>query len=493
MNQRIIASLVAALLVGAAPHLAFAQGRSLIVPEAPPAAAAPQAIRPSAPAASAAQPSAQPNAKVAPQAKPSTTVAAPQDSVQQKTAASRVSNAIATAREQALPSAGAASSTTGKSALPAVSTTTSATTASAAAAGVVAPPSAKPAPKSTEASAAAVAAPPAPKPPPSTVPTVQKKADGSQVFRVPVTPAMLQEEQRVAATTQPPAVAVGPSTAPPPASPHVAQGMQQPSALASFLGTSTTGLPKWATEGVSKTNGKTRLVVSQGVTEMVTIARNFPNRFITPFEAAEVVTTDENLAHDGVAGAVILSTASDKPIGIFIQDRYSDRSIGLVLMPEDVPQRELRLVLDETWTAPVLRPNPDQSQAQMPSAQNDFVEFLKSTLRAMAKGEVPDGHALTPMDPELVPRCQVPGLAMKPAQMLDGPTTRIAVYVASNTTAGPIPFQEAGCYRKGVLAVSAFPRPVLEPGQSTEVYVVLRKEVTTQTTTGKRRPVLVTQ
>lgn len=488
MNQRTIVSLVAALLVGAAPHLAFAQGRSLIVPEQVPVAPTAQSVKPPTPASSSAQPAAQPAAP----AKTAPAFPATQDGSQQKSAASRVSTAIATARDQALPASPSASATTAKPPSSAAIVNASATTAAAAPA-VVAPPSSRTPGLKPDVTAAGATAPASPNPAPPSVPTVQKKADGSQVFRVPVTPSMLQEEQRVAAANQPPAVSVGSASAPPPAPAQGAQGSQQPSALASFLGTSTTGLPKWATEGVNKTNGKTRLVVSQGVTEMVTIARNFPNRFITPFEAAEVVTTDENLAHDGVAGAVILSTASDKPIGIFIQDRYSDRSIGLVLMPEDVPQRELRLVLDETWTAPVLRPNPDQGQAQMPSAQNDFVEFLKSTLRAMAKGEVPDGHALTPLDPELVPRCQVPGLAMKPAQMLDGPTTRIAVYVASNTTAGPIPFQEAGCYRKGVLAVSAFPRPVLEAGQSTEVYVVLRKEVTTQTTTGKRRPVLVTQ
>jgi conjugal transfer pilus assembly protein TraK len=162
-------------------------------------------------------------------------------------------------------------------------------------------------------------------------------------------------------------------------------------------------------------------------------------------------------------------------------------------MPEDVPQRELRLVLDDTWVAPVIRANPDAPQSQMPSSQADFVDFIKSTLRSLAKGDVPDGHALTPLDPEQVPRCQVPGLALRPAQMLEGPTTRIAVYIATNPTDSPLPFQESGCYRKGVLAVSAFPRPFLEAGQSTEVYVVLRKEVMTQTATGKKRPVLVSQ
>lgn len=479
MNQRTFVSLVAALVVGALPHFGFAQSRSLIVPEA----AVPTSQAPKPPAqASAPQLAAQAASQaVQPVKLAAAASAAAQASSgsQDKTAASRVSTAIATARDRAAPLAAAP------------------TAPSASKPSVPSPVAAKVTAVNAVLTAATAAdnSPPAPPVPRagSAGPTVQRKADGSQVFRTPVTPSMLQEEQRVAAMNQPPAVASRPAGFAQQNPPQGGQPSQQPSALASFLGTTSTGLPKWATDGVTKTNGKTRLVVSQGVTEMVTIARNFPNRFITPFEAAEVVTTDENLAHDGVGGAVILSTASDKPIGIFIQDRYSDRSIGLVLMPEDVPQRELRLVLDETWTAPVLRPNPDQSQAQMPAAQNDFVEFLKSTLRAMAKGEVPDGHALTPVDPELIPRCQIPGLALKPAQMLDGPTTRIAVYVAANTTAGPVPFQEAGCYRKGVLAVSAFPRPVLEPGQSTEVYVVLRKEVATQTTTGKRRPVLVTQ
>lgn len=319
-------------------------------------------------------------------------------------------------------------------------------------------------------------------------PSVQRKPDGTQVFKTPVSAAMVEEEQRVAALNQPPAVSASTrgQTGPNP----VTGG--SPGKLAAFLGADA-ALPNWASEGVAKTNGKTRLVVSQGVTEMVTIAKNFPNRFITPFDAAEVVTTDENLSHEGYGGAVILATSGDRPIGIFIQDKFSDRSISLVLVPETVPQRELRLVLDETWVAPVLRQNPEANDVQLPSAQNDYVEFVKATLRALAKGEVPDGHALTPLDAEQVPKCQIPGIAVKAAQMLEGPTTRIGVYVATNTAASALPVQEAGCYRRGVLAVSAFPNPVLEPNQSTEVYVLMRKDMVTRTVTGKRRPVLVTQ
>lgn len=232
-------------------------------------------------------------------------------------------------------------------------------------------------------------------------------------------------------------------------------------------------------------------MVAQGVTEIVKIARNFPNRFVSPFESAEVVTTDESLIHDGVGGAVVVATASDKPVGIFIQDRHSDRAIPLVLIPEDIPQRELRLVLDDGWSPPVLRNAPEASTAALPSAQSDYVEYIKSVMRSLAKGDIPDGHAISPLQPELAPNCQIPGVSMRVGQMLEGTLDRIVVYLARNETRSTVPVQESGCYRAGVLAAAAFPFPVLEPGQSTEFYVLMRKDAPEARQSSKRRPSLL--
>ena len=107
--------------------------------------------------------------------------------------------------------------------------------------------------------------------------------------------------------------------------------------------------------------------------------------------------------------------------------------------------------------------------------------------------EVPDGHAVGPIQAELAPACQMPGLQIRLGQMLEGAKTRIAVYTAANQTQSTIPIQESGCYRSGVLAVSAFPRPVLEPGQDSEVYVILRKDNVADCTSAKRRQMLVSQ
>ena len=314
--------------------------------------------------------------------------------------------------------------------------------------------------------------------------TVKKLADGRQVFKS--TPSMAQAELALASQMGLPAIQ--PGTAPLPSAPSVPSG--PPSTP---FGDSVKPLPKWVTQNLDRTQGQTKLVVSQGVTEIVKIARNFPNRFVTPFEFAEVVTTDEALTHDGVGGSVIVATSSDKPIGIFIQDRNSDRAIPLVLIPEDIPQRELRLVLDDAWGPPVLRNSPDASGsvAGIPIAQTDYVDYIKNVMRSMAKGDIPDGHALSQVQPELVPACQIPGLSVRLGQMLEGSKDRVVVYLVTNDTRATVAVQESGCYRMGVLAAAAFPRPVLEPGQSTELYVLVRKDSNDAPRTGKRRPTLV--
>jgi len=314
--------------------------------------------------------------------------------------------------------------------------------------------------------------------------TVKKLPDGRQVFRS--TPTMAQAEAALASQMGFPAIQPGAAPAAP------ASGAAAPP-VASPFGDAVKPLPKWVSQNLDRTQGQTKLVVSQGVTEIVKIARNFPNRFVTPFESAEVVTTDEALTHDGVGGSVIVATSSDKPIGIFIQDRNSDRAIPLVLIPEDIPQRELRLVLDDAWGPPVLRNSPDAASASgaIPIAQTDYVDYIKTVMRSMAKGDIPDGHALSQVQPELVPACQIPGLSVRLGQMLEGSKDRVVVYLVTNDTRSTVAVQESGCYRMGVLAAAAFPRPVLEPGQSTELYVLVRKDSSDAPRTGKRRPTLV--
>ena len=169
-----------------------------------------------------------------------------------------------------------------------------------------------------------------------------------------------------------------------------------------------------------------------------------------------------------------------------------------MLIPEDIPQRELRLVLDDSWGPPVVR-NPSDggpsasAAATSPTAQQpEYIEYIKSVLRAMAKAEIPEGHALSQLQPPLAPDCQIPGLSLRLGQMLEGARDRILVYVVSNATRQTIPVQEAGCYRTGVLAAAAFPRPILEPGQSTELYLLVRKESDDARASAKRRPTLVT-
>jgi conjugal transfer pilus assembly protein TraK len=316
-------------------------------------------------------------------------------------------------------------------------------------------------------------------------PASSKSSEGPKVIRAEVSGEMARAEALAAAELPPPSRSLGATSG----------GSLNPDTPGVTGLSDVKPLPKWITGSLDKTSGRTQVVVLPGVTEIIRIARSFPNRLVTPFESAEVITTDENLTHDGVGGAVIVATASDRPIGIFIQDRNSDRAIPLVLIPEDIPQRDVRFILDESWGPPILRNSPETiASGALPSAQSDYVEYVKSIMRTLAKGEVPEGHALSPVQPELAPACQVPGIQMRIGQMLEGAKTRIAIYTATNSTQSTIPVQESGCYRSGVLAVSAFPRPVLEPGQDTEVYVVLRKDsLADRSNSAKRRPVLVSQ
>ena len=73
--------------------------------------------------------------------------------------------------------------------------------------------------------------------------------------------------------------------------------------------------------------------------------------------------------------------------------------------------------------------------------------------------------------------CKQPGLAFDflNGQRLTGHNLDIYVGTAKNITKETIIFEETSCGNWGAAAVATWPLHVLNPGQSTEVYVVMKE------------------
>jgi conjugal transfer pilus assembly protein TraK len=220
-----------------------------------------------------------------------------------------------------------------------------------------------------------------------------------------------------------------------------------------------------------------KITVKPGVTEMIPISMGRLNRFITPFQKVEIRTdSDDKTAQITEAGNVIyVTTDSSEAISLFAFDEADPlQAISLTLTPAGIPpvQVDLTLAGYEPKPAPPIEKSHDKP-GEMP-----YVEAIKSLMRALALHHIPDGYAMlqiAKVPRSGVPRCNIPNVDVHVAQVLEGHAMTVFVARAVNTSLESAEIDESECGGDTVLAVAAWPRAHLEPGQDTELYIVTRR------------------
>ena len=229
------------------------------------------------------------------------------------------------------------------------------------------------------------------------------------------------------------------------------------------------------------------LTLKSGRNEVVQIARNHLNRLVTPF-ANPVAKTTAAATSTSVEGQIVyVATSATEPVSMFVIDGDNPvNAISLTLLPRDVPAASVTLNLDGY----VPGPSADSALPMRGEAGDDFVSVLRETLRALAQGEVPSGfgmRALTPGTPG-APECLMPGLAVSAAQVVTGKDLQVYVSKVTNRTGIPQSVDEQACASDQVVAVAAWPYVELMPGQSTELFVAVRRSAPQR---GQSRPSLL--
>lgn len=223
-----------------------------------------------------------------------------------------------------------------------------------------------------------------------------------------------------------------------------------------------------------------------GATYRLAIARNRLNRIVTPFEEPKVLTA--SAVKDYIEGsAVYVGTASEEPVALYLAEAEGPRAVSLELLPRDgIAPVEVRVELESAGPG---GPEPIGSGgAPAALADQPYVAALKATFKALALENLPQGFNLEPRPPSLAP-CAQPGLGFSAGQLLTGAAADLLVLVAENRGASAVVLDETACAATGVLAVAAWPRIRLLPGERTEVYVALKRG--TGRSDERRRPSLV--
>lgn len=228
------------------------------------------------------------------------------------------------------------------------------------------------------------------------------------------------------------------------------------------------------------------LFLTPGENRIIPIAKRHLNRIITPFAHPTVrtVSTAKISTEDSV---LYVASTDEAPITLYVSPRdRQDMALSLTLLPQAIPPREVHLQIEgavgEVYFSP---PRAGDWERSRP-----YVDTIKAALRELALGKVPPGYGMqqwAPGDPKVT--CLQPGLRVEPAQTLPGASLILVVASAKNVSAQRLEIQEATCRDEGVLAVAAWPRASLAPGERTELYVVVRRP--SQADEARARPSLL--
>jgi conjugal transfer pilus assembly protein TraK len=235
------------------------------------------------------------------------------------------------------------------------------------------------------------------------------------------------------------------------------------------------------------------VLVSPGVNELLPVALGHLNRIVTPFEHP-VVTTVSTAQTQTKGRIVYVAPADEAPVTLYLTPGDNqDFALSLTLIPKRIPAREIRLSL-----APASYKKLGKLQRQAQSGvgpagpdQPAYVAQLKAIFRELGLQRTPRGFDLREPDLSEAIRCGQPALTTRTGQALEGHDMVILVGVATNGGRETIEIDERTCadLDGDVLAVAAWPKVVLAPGEATELYIARRRAPDEETTA---RPSLLT-
>ena len=229
-----------------------------------------------------------------------------------------------------------------------------------------------------------------------------------------------------------------------------------------------------------------KLQVTPGINELIPIAVGHLNRLVTPFDNPVVTTTSQ--ATTSTKGKIVyVATADETPVTLYITPGDNqDIALSLTLIPKRIPAREIHLSLDNDTYQVLTRLQQQTTSAagKITDQEQDYITTLKKLFRDLGLQKTPQGFSLRePSHAESI-HCQQDRVQIRTGQLLEGQDMIILVGVVRNTGATPIEFDERACatHKDEVLAVAAWPKVVLGPGEATELYVAVRRSADEATT-----------
>lgn len=211
-----------------------------------------------------------------------------------------------------------------------------------------------------------------------------------------------------------------------------------------------------------------------GVNQVVPVALYHLNRIVTPFESPEI-TTSSSVTTEIRQNVIYVGSESEAPATLFVTEKGEEGSaLSLTIVPQRIPPREITIKLARQFSSIT---SATGKKAKRWEQSQPYVSTIRTLMRQLAQGEIPQGYALTQDDVgATLVTCTQEGLRFdfSSGQQLVGNHLAVRVGVAKNITKKPIEFNECNCANWKVAAIAAWPKSVLLPGESTEIYIAQR-------------------
>jgi conjugal transfer pilus assembly protein TraK len=232
------------------------------------------------------------------------------------------------------------------------------------------------------------------------------------------------------------------------------------------------------------------LVIKDGETHMLPISVGHPNRLITPFQTPRVKKLDPSLTVEVVDNVLYVATNQPHPVTIYIrEDGTEGFAVPLILFPKKIPPRQVTLRFSEESRIAMPR---GSKKAEAWETKESYQTTLKQLLTSVARGQTPSGYVLRNVKPsDYLPYCKQLGLDFdfSSAQVLEGHRLSVIVGTLTNTHDQSVEFVETNCLNSRVKAIAAWPEVFLNPGQKSELYLVINRETAPKRV--QKRPSLI--
>jgi len=310
--------------------------------------------------------------------------------------------------------------------------------------------------------------------PPVPLSVVAQSDTQSGIPVVPLTPA----EKDLNEAVPPPAPT--PATPPPPASAPPTITRAEPDAIMA--------------PPLSVTNDASNIVVVPGITEIVPAALGHLNRIVTPFAHPQIKTTSSALTRvDGNVAYVAPKTLT--PVALYLTEKGDESiAISITLVPRRIPPREIRLRFGPTGGGGTM---PIAATAKKWEESYPYEKTVRNLLVSVARGEIPSGYNLDgkPRNarPFIDPESARQGIRFdfSRAQLVSGAHFELLIGIARNVGKNIVELREPWLAADGVAAVAFWPNNMLEPGRSTEAYVLYKRGTRNADSSRKRESLLV--